>query len=262
MKPDVLKPDVLKPDVLWVYRVNSWFLLVHCSISNVFFQFVKRKCENRTETCWKFVSVPRIGRVLIHINLLECRRDHNEEYKIAIFNSSPIIIISPIYFYLQHVENCKKGRSTETHFKSSKSSRGSYLDLMVSTFVKIFEFYLVTKSLSRNPHFDGACVHMLHSTACACKHRQDTIPATEREKKSESPACVECSSLSKCVMVVWASSFFYSFIYFTHLPLPKLHCVKIKKIICTVSQLSHFIVKILTPKILLVVKVASKINIC
>ncbi len=35
----------------------------------------------------------------------------------------------------------------ETHFKSSKASRGSYLGLEVSFFVKIFEFYLVTRSL-------------------------------------------------------------------------------------------------------------------
>ncbi len=39
-------------------------------------------------------------------------------------------------FSLNWVENCNKDSSTETHFKSSKTSRGSYFD--VSSYVKIF----------------------------------------------------------------------------------------------------------------------------
>jgi hypothetical protein len=38
--------------------------------------------------------------------------------------------------------------SSEAHFQSSKTCRGSYLETELYIFVKIFEFYLVTKSLS------------------------------------------------------------------------------------------------------------------
>ncbi len=38
------------------------------------------------------------------------------------------------------VKNCKKDRSTEAHFKGYQTGRGSYLDLKVLIFVKIFEF--------------------------------------------------------------------------------------------------------------------------
>ncbi len=41
------------------------------------------------------------------------------------------------------MENCKKDSSS----KMFKTNGGSYLDLEVSIFVKIFEFYLVTQSL-------------------------------------------------------------------------------------------------------------------
>ncbi len=44
-------------------------------------------------------------------------------------------------------EKLQKDSSMETHFKSPKTSRGSYLDLKVAIFVNIFEFYLVSKSL-------------------------------------------------------------------------------------------------------------------
>ncbi len=42
-------------------------------------------------------------------------------------------------FLLNRAENCNKDSSMETHFKSSKTSRGSYLDL-VFMFVKIFNY--------------------------------------------------------------------------------------------------------------------------
>jgi hypothetical protein len=42
-----------------------------------------------------------------------------------------------------HVENGSKNSSSEAHFKSSKtSSRGSYLGLEGSKFLKIFEFLI------------------------------------------------------------------------------------------------------------------------
>ncbi len=71
----------------------------------------------------------------------------DQEYKTPIFKTSPIIFISSICFHLHRVKNCNKDSSMVTHFKSSKTIRVSYLDLEVSIFVKMREFYLVTQSL-------------------------------------------------------------------------------------------------------------------
>jgi hypothetical protein len=47
------------------------------------------------------------------------------------------------------MENGNEDSLSEAHLKSSITSRGFYLDLEVSIFVKIFEFYLVTQSLKK-----------------------------------------------------------------------------------------------------------------
>ncbi len=65
-----------------------------------------------------------------------------------VLKKSPISIIYPKCFQFNRVENGEKNCcSSEPHLKSLKTSGGSYLDLEVFTFVKIFEFYLVTQSL-------------------------------------------------------------------------------------------------------------------
>jgi hypothetical protein len=46
-------------------------------------------------------------------------------------------------------ENGDDDRSSEEHLKNSKTSRGSYSDLKLPTFVKEFELYLVNQSLYR-----------------------------------------------------------------------------------------------------------------
>ncbi len=50
-------------------------------------------------------------------------------------------------FSTERLENGNKDSWSEAHLKILRTSIGSYLDLEVSTFVKIFEFYLVTQSL-------------------------------------------------------------------------------------------------------------------
>ncbi len=50
------------------------------------------------------------------------------------FKKSLISIISPIYFQLNHIEDCTKDSSSEAHLKSSKT-KGSFLDLEVSIYV-------------------------------------------------------------------------------------------------------------------------------
>jgi hypothetical protein len=57
------------------------------------------------------------------------------------------------YFSCFHLNRWKNGNcsgSSEKHFRNSKTSRGSWLDLGLLFFVKIFEFYLVTQSLSES----------------------------------------------------------------------------------------------------------------
>ncbi len=54
---------------------------------------------------------------------------------------SPMSIISLIYIFNSIAWKIVIG--TVYHLKTSKASRGSYLDHEVSIFVKIFEFYLV-----------------------------------------------------------------------------------------------------------------------
>jgi hypothetical protein len=58
----------------------------------------------------------------------------------------PKNIISPIYFNLNCAENGVDNSSSEAQ-PHSETSRGSYLDLKLLIFAKIFEFYLVTQSL-------------------------------------------------------------------------------------------------------------------
>ena len=55
--------------------------------------------------------------------------------------------ISPKCFLLNRWENGDDDRASEKHLRNSKTSRGSYLDLELCIFVKIFEIYLVTQSL-------------------------------------------------------------------------------------------------------------------
>jgi hypothetical protein len=57
---------------------------------------------------------------------------------------SMVSIIFPICFQLNRVENGNEDSSSEANFKSSITSRAFSLDLKVSIFVKIFEFYLVS----------------------------------------------------------------------------------------------------------------------
>ncbi len=49
-------------------------------------------------------------------------------------------------FQLKRMEN-DKDSSSEAQIKSSKTRKRYYLDLEISVFVEIFEFYLVTQSL-------------------------------------------------------------------------------------------------------------------
>jgi hypothetical protein len=50
-------------------------------------------------------------------------------------------------FHLNREEHCNKDSLTQTHIKRLKTGTGSYLDLEVSIFVKIFGFDLVIQSL-------------------------------------------------------------------------------------------------------------------
>ncbi len=45
------------------------------------------------------------------------------------------------------MEKGKDDSSSEAHIQSLETIRGYYLDLELSNFVKLFEFYLVTESL-------------------------------------------------------------------------------------------------------------------
>jgi hypothetical protein len=65
----------------------------------------------------------------------------------VIWQRTPIHRISPMCLYLNRLESGNDDSSSEAHLQSSKTSRGSYLDPKLYTFVKIFEFYLVTQSL-------------------------------------------------------------------------------------------------------------------
>jgi hypothetical protein len=59
-------------------------------------------------------------------------------------------IITPNCFQLNHMKNGNKDSSSSTseaHLKSWKTIRGPYLDLEVSIFVKIFEFFHVAQFL-------------------------------------------------------------------------------------------------------------------
>jgi hypothetical protein len=59
-----------------------------------------------------------------------------------IWKKSSTSFISPIYFWLNHRENGNEDSSSEAYLKSPKTRRGPYLDLELSIFVKILEFYL------------------------------------------------------------------------------------------------------------------------
>jgi hypothetical protein len=50
-------------------------------------------------------------------------------------------------FYLYRVENGNHGNSSETYLESSQTTRSSYLEQLISIFIRIFEFYVVTQSL-------------------------------------------------------------------------------------------------------------------
>jgi hypothetical protein len=68
--------------------------------------------------------------------------------QINLLDVSSIYVISPICFYLNRLGNGNNDISSEEHFKNSKTSRGYNLDLQLySSFVQIFEFYLVNQSL-------------------------------------------------------------------------------------------------------------------
>jgi hypothetical protein len=57
-------------------------------------------------------------------------------------------IISPIFLQINRIENRKKNSSLGAYLKSAKPVKVPiHLDLEVSFFVKIFEFYHVTQSL-------------------------------------------------------------------------------------------------------------------
>ncbi len=58
------------------------------------------------------------------------------------------MLVLQYVFTLNRVENGNDDISTEEHFENSKTTRGTYLQLELFFFVKIFEFYhLVTQSL-------------------------------------------------------------------------------------------------------------------
>ncbi len=63
----------LFPTVL-VHFLNSWYLLVHCSSSNIFFKIAKSLFKGGGETV-KFVPGPRIW-LLVHIKPLDYMWDH------------------------------------------------------------------------------------------------------------------------------------------------------------------------------------------
>jgi hypothetical protein len=71
----------------------------------------------------------------------------DKEGRQVIWQRTPIHRISPICFHLNLTENSKDDSSSEAHLKSSKTSRGSYLNLELYILVKIFELYLVAQSL-------------------------------------------------------------------------------------------------------------------
>jgi hypothetical protein len=59
--------------------------------------------------------------LLVHKNLLERRGDNYKlvwkSIKLPFKKTSPIVIISPICFYLNNMENCNNDRSTEAQLK-------------------------------------------------------------------------------------------------------------------------------------------------
>ncbi len=67
-----------------------------------------------------------------------------DKHQTSILKASPIIYFSPICFQL----NLVKGQLNGDSCQKFKTSRGSYLDLEVSIFIKIIEFQLVAKFLS------------------------------------------------------------------------------------------------------------------
>ncbi len=60
---------------------------------------------------------------------------------------SPINDLSPICFHLNCVGNGNDDIPSDDHFENLKTNRGSYLDLEVVIFVKIFDLSLVAQSL-------------------------------------------------------------------------------------------------------------------
>ncbi len=66
----------------------------------------------------------------------------NKEGRQVIWQRTPMKIISTIYFHLNRVESVK-----EDHPQLSETSKGSYLELELSIFVKIFKFWLVSQSI-------------------------------------------------------------------------------------------------------------------
>jgi hypothetical protein len=81
--------------------------------------------------------------VKFHLRLLE--ENSNVLIKISSLRSKykPMQVL----VFARGLEKWQKGSSAETHLQSSKTRRGFYVDQELSIFVKIFELYLVSRSL-------------------------------------------------------------------------------------------------------------------
>ncbi len=71
----------------------------------------------------------------------------NKEGRQVIWKPTPKNIISLICFHVKRLESGKDDSSSETYFRSSKTSRDSHLDPELYILVQILEFYLVSQSL-------------------------------------------------------------------------------------------------------------------
>ncbi len=116
----------------WFTGQNSWFLLVHITQPTLFSESCPRFCKYiipNTQGCFEHFFKGLGNDVQWY--------DRKLSKKYNFFN----------IFSLYCAENGDDKSSSEEHLQSSITNRGSYLDMKLFILVKIFEFYLVIKSL-------------------------------------------------------------------------------------------------------------------
>ncbi len=116
---------------LFVYCVNSWFIMVYCSSSNVFFKIAKKTIRDPRRSSKTCLRPSNTACLFIEIYWSVGEAIVLERIKLRFKKTSPIISFSPKCFHLNRVENWNKDSSTETHFKRPKTSRGPYLNLEI-----------------------------------------------------------------------------------------------------------------------------------